>query len=102
MGGGVAGLDEIEELDPRREIHIHVRQRTGRKTVTTVQGLSPDLDLPKILSSLKKRFSCNGHLTEDEDGGSILQLTGDQRQRVADFLLREEIAIKSGLKIHGA
>jgi hypothetical protein len=38
---------------------IRIQQRNGRKTLTTVQGLPNDLDLPKILKAFKKvRLFC--------------------------------------------
>ena len=35
-------------------IHIRIQQRNGRKTLTTVQGISPDYDLKKIVKACKK------------------------------------------------
>lgn len=35
-------------------VHIRIQQRNGRKTLTTVQGLSADYDLKKIVRACKK------------------------------------------------
>ncbi len=35
-------------------IHIRIQQRNGRKTLTTVQGISSDYDLKKIVKACKK------------------------------------------------
>ena len=35
-------------------IHIRIQQRNGRKTLTTVQGISPEFDLKKIVKVAKK------------------------------------------------
>ena len=35
-------------------IHIRIQQRSGRKTLTTVQGICPDYDLKKIVKACKK------------------------------------------------
>ena len=35
-------------------IHIRIQQRNGRKTLTTVQGISADFDLRKIVRVVKK------------------------------------------------
>ena len=43
-------------------IHIRVQKRNGRKCITTVSGLNPELDLKKILKAVKKEFSCNGNV----------------------------------------
>eukprot|EP00729_Bicosta_minor_P017370 gene17370-33671_t len=37
-------------------IHIRLQQRSGRKTLTTVQGISEDYDLKKITKAFKKEF----------------------------------------------
>ena len=35
-------------------VHIRIQQRNGRKTLTTVQGLSSEYDLKKIVRACKK------------------------------------------------
>jgi translation initiation factor SUI1 len=35
-------------------IHIRIQQRNGRKTLTTVQGISSEFDLKKIVKVAKK------------------------------------------------
>ena len=35
-------------------VHIRIQQRNGRKTLTTVQGLSAEYDLKKIVRACKK------------------------------------------------
>lgn len=38
-------------------VHIRIQQRNGRKTLTTVQGLSSEYDLKKIVRACKKVIS---------------------------------------------
>merc|ERR1719453_1233128 len=59
-------------------IHVRMQQRNGRRCITTVQGLSQELDLKKILKALKKAECCNGTVVEDDAMGPVLQLQGDQ------------------------
>jgi translation initiation factor 1 len=35
-------------------VHVRIQQRNGRKTLTTVQGLSKDYDLKRIVRACKK------------------------------------------------
>ena len=35
-------------------VHIRIQQRNGRKTLTTIQGLSGEYDLKKIVRACKK------------------------------------------------
>lgn len=85
-------------------IHIRVQQRRAHKWITTIQGISPEFDLKKILRAFKKNFNCNGTIvTDEEKGDEIIQLTGDQRHACADFFIQEGIALNKELvKVHGA
>jgi translation initiation factor 1 (eIF-1/SUI1) len=127
--------------------------RTGKKSITTVSvgsaggwadgagggvqvwnvqvsGLDADLDLRRILSAVKKLFSCNGSIQVDTEyvhgaggrgllrarvggmgvflhalcrHGEVIQLQGDQRKNMEDWLYKEEIYIRSEGRIvtHG-
>ena len=37
-------------------VHIRIQQRNGRKTLTTIQGLSTEYDLKKIVRACKKVY----------------------------------------------
>lgn len=80
---------------------MRIQQRNGRKTLTTLQGLPKEFDAKKILKNFKKVFACNGTIVEDDELGYILQLSGDQRLKIAEFLVNEKIAEKANIKIHG-
>jgi translation initiation factor 1 len=79
-----------------------VQQRNGRKCITTVAGLANDLDIKRICKAFKKNFSCNGAVQKDEDaGGEVIQLSGDQRTNVMEFLVDQEICPKLEVVLHG-
>ena len=82
-------------------IHIRLQQRNGRKSLTTIQGLNSIFDFEKINKALKKEFCCNGCVIQDSELGIIIQLQGDQRDNVINFLIKQEIALKKMIKIHG-
>ncbi|KAJ3241858.1 Iron-sulfur assembly protein 1 [Chytriomyces hyalinus] len=82
-------------------IHIRIQQRNGRKTLTTVQGLAAEIDPKKVLKAFKKQFACNGNIIEDEEHGECIQLQGDQRTKVLQFLTEQEISAKDKIKLHG-
>lgn len=49
----------------------------------------PDIeeyDQKKILKAFKKEFACNGTIVDDEELGQVIQLQGDQRQKISAFL----------------
>ncbi|KAI0709301.1 eukaryotic translation initiation factor 1 [Earliella scabrosa] len=110
-------------------IHIRIQQRNGRKTLTTLQGLPKEYDLKKLLKAFKKvspwlrfyalrahgsaleggarltihhcqEFACNGTLVDDEEAGQVIQLQGDQRLKISQFLVQEGIS-KNTIKVHG-
>eukprot|EP00039_Didymoeca_costata_P018058 m.331985 g.331985 ORF g.331985 m.331985 type:complete len:111 (+) comp16838_c0_seq1:1143-1475(+) len=82
-------------------IHIRIQQRSGRKTLTTVQGISPDYDLKKITRAFKKHFACNGCVVDHPEYGEVIQLQGDQRNDVCQFLTLCGLASENQLKVHG-
>ncbi|KAM1655131.1 hypothetical protein ACFX2K_007427 [Malus domestica] len=82
-------------------VHIRVQQRNGKKCLTTVQGLKKDFSYGKILKDLKKEFCCNGNVVQEKELGKIIQLQGDQRKNVLQFLVQAKIVKKDQIKIHG-
>ncbi|ORY74583.1 translation factor sui1 [Protomyces lactucae-debilis] len=90
-----------DETQPKNYIHIRIQQRNGRKTLTTVQGLPVEFDQKRILKALKKDFACNGTIVKDAEMGEVIQLQGDQRLKVSEFLTSELPIPKKNIKIHG-
>ncbi|XP_024376860.1 uncharacterized protein [Physcomitrium patens] len=82
-------------------VHVRVQQRNGRKSLTTVQGLKKEFNYNKILKDLKKEFCCNGVVVQDPELGQVIQLQGDQRKNVSNFLVQAGIVKKDLIKIHG-
>eukprot|EP01112_Ceratiomyxa_fruticulosa_P011312 TRINITY_DN3060_c0_g1_i1.p1 TRINITY_DN3060_c0_g1~~TRINITY_DN3060_c0_g1_i1.p1 ORF type:complete len:114 (+),score=22.33 TRINITY_DN3060_c0_g1_i1:568-909(+) len=93
--------DDLGGSKSSNYVHIRIQQRNGKKHLTTIQGLTPDLDFKKLVSAFKKEFCCNGTIVEDPELGKVVQLTGDQRKAVAQFLVEEGIVSKGNVKIHG-
>jgi len=82
-------------------IHIRIQQRNGRKTLTTIQGISQEFDKKKLVRAFKKEFACNGTVVEHPEYGEVIQLQGDQRNNVCLFLTKIGIAKEDQLKVHG-
>ncbi|KAH9299337.1 hypothetical protein KI387_031019, partial [Taxus chinensis] len=93
---------EIEGAAGGREyVHIRIQQRSGRKSLTTVQGLGNEYNYNKIVKDLKKDFCCNGTVVQDVEMGKVIQLQGDQRKNVSHFLTNAGLVKKEKIKIHG-
>ncbi|CAK7563870.1 MAG: Eukaryotic translation initiation factor eIF-1 [Sporothrix epigloea] len=85
-------------------IHIRIQQRNGRKTLTTVQGIPAKFSQKKILAVVKKKFACNGTTIHDTELGDILQLQGDQRRHMQEFLTDKTSGLEldgNSIKVHG-
>ncbi|KAL6880911.1 translation initiation factor SUI1 [Trichoderma longibrachiatum] len=86
-------------------IHIRIQQRNGRKSLTTVTGLPAKFDPGKILTFFRKEFACNGNKVNDEKAGEVIQLQGDQRKKVLDFLVDKKAGLglnPDNITVHGA
>lgn len=103
-------LDLMKDFDTPLEaivkpkLHIRVQQRNGKKCITTVQGFETDLDVKRICKHMRKHFNCNGNVITDADKGEVIQLQGDQRDNVKEWILVQEIIAKNEadrIVIHG-
>ena len=65
------------------------------------QGIGEQFDKKRIVKALKKQFACNGTVIEHPEYGEVIQLQGDQRNNVSQFLGDNGLAAKESLKIHG-
>eukprot|EP00118_Oscarella_pearsei_P025048 m.307379 g.307379 ORF g.307379 m.307379 type:complete len:115 (+) comp42214_c0_seq1:71-415(+) len=98
--------DEVGQSYAKNEyqkgvIHIRIQQRNGRKTLTTVQGISDAYDKKKLARYAKKEFACNGTVVMHPEYGEVLQFQGDQRNHIARFLTRIGLAAEEQIKMHG-
>ncbi|KAJ4412744.1 Eukaryotic translation initiation factor eIF-1 [Didymella pomorum] len=99
-----AGGEVTRVGNQQNYIHIRIQQRNGRKTLTTVQGLPKKFDQKKILKVIKKQFACNGTVVADTEMGEVIQLQGDQRKDVQDFLTNKKDGLgldAKTIKVHG-
>lgn len=82
-------------------IHIRIQQRSGKKTLTTVQGIGEEFDKKLLIRALKKKFACNGTVVDHPEYGEVIQLQGDQRANVSQFLKEIGMCQTEQLKVHG-
>lgn len=82
-------------------VHIRMRKRNARQSVCTVEGLPQNISFKRVLKHLKKTLCCNGCIVKDAARGKIIQLQGDHRKVLADFLIEEELVTRAHLKVHG-
>jgi len=121
--GSGSGTPVPEEPGSGGKIHIRIQQRNGRKTLTTLQGLGKAYDPKKLLKAFKKEFACNGNVVSSEEAGledatekttsnakkpnfgQVIQLQGDQRAKIREFLISTGIVsekdAKERIQVHG-
>eukprot|EP00800_Vazella_pourtalesii_P021085 TRINITY_DN7683_c0_g1_i1.p1 TRINITY_DN7683_c0_g1~~TRINITY_DN7683_c0_g1_i1.p1 ORF type:complete len:108 (-),score=15.10 TRINITY_DN7683_c0_g1_i1:47-370(-) len=96
-------LNEQDEEDAIQHdvIHIRVQQRNGRKLLTTVQGIEDKFDKRKLVKCIRKTYACSGTVIRHSEYGEVMQFQGDQRAKVAEFLIQIEMCGRGLIKIHG-
>jgi len=65
------------------KIRISSMKKRFGKSVTTVVGISKDVDIKNVLKELKMKLACGGTM---KDG--IIELQGDHRKKIKDLLVR--------------
>jgi len=92
------------------KVHIRIQQRNGKKSITTIQGMMDSdgkpyklksSELDKISTGMKKKFSCGGKVLDNEDYGIVIQLQGDQRINVKEYLMEKYNYKNDEIVIHG-
>ena len=78
--------------------HQHTHTPTHHNTSTQ----TPTHDTNTQNGKKKKtEFCCNGTVVDDPELGHVIQLQGDQRKNVHQFLTQEGLVKKDHIKIHG-
>lgn len=100
-------LAPIPTMDTVLKGKIHVRtKQTGKRWLTTIEGLDADLDLGRIVRALKKTLHCAVSVERDNSDIEVIQLQGNQRDFVCGWLVQNEILTekeaKERLVVHGA
>jgi len=96
--------DDNEEIKTICEhtIEIMVTKRNNRKFYTDIKGINEKFNYDKILKEIKRKFSCNGSVKIDKgDNKRFIQLNGDQKENLFNFIIQEDIAPINKIKIRG-
>ena len=94
-------FNDLENQLFSSKVTISVERRNGKKCITNVIGMADDLDLNKILSYLKKTYSCNGSILKDNIHGEIMSFSGDQKENIYNFLVNEQIYSTDDIIVKG-
>ena len=87
------------------KVHIRTQQRTQQRTskkyITIIESLPKDLNFKKIIKQMKKKFVCNRTILKNDYNEKIINLSGDQRYKVKEFLINYKISDDKDIIIHG-
>jgi translation initiation factor 1 len=92
---------DLELTKNDSEIHLRIQQRNGRKCITIIEGMknfNKNNNLEKITKELKQKLNCRGTIKED---GNVVEFSGDQRNKIKEYLISNGICPESKIKIHG-
>ena len=91
-------MDDFSDDEEKKHygvVDIRNQQRNGRKSLTLIEGLPDDLDLKRIVKEMTRKFSTGGSILD----GSVIQLNGDVREAVKDFLVYFNICQPDEIKV---
>jgi translation initiation factor 1 len=94
--------DETTEVNPAKirktQVHIRIQQRSGKKYITTVQGAHLE---SRDVRDLSRILHCSATTKKDEVHGQIIQIQGDVRSDVSEFLIERGICSEDQIQVHG-
>ena len=98
-----ASLDQAPESRAEK-VRIKVNQRTGRKFITLLEGMSHFVGedrIKKLVSEIKKKFATSASLVLDKKFGKVIQIQGDLRVELKKFLLNSKYCREQDIDIRG-
>jgi len=97
-------MDIFDTFVEKGKIHIRY-QKIGPRALTIIEGLDDDLDQKRIAKAMAKGFSCSTSVHQNKQGNDVIQLQGDQREIIIEWLLANEILTEQEKKerviVHG-
>ena len=95
-------FEDMLEETLNLKINIRLIQRNSKKWITLVENIEEieNIDVSKVNKVLKKLLCCNGSVKK-ENGLSILQFQGDQREPIKNFLMDTFELKDENIIVHG-
>ena len=94
-------VDNLDAID--RNIDIYLKQRNGRKFITTIHGLNCEKSSLKMYAKdLRKLLGCSCSIdTDDETQETILKLSGKDTNKICTYLVEKLDIKKENIIVHG-
>merc|ERR1712157_303903 len=100
VNGGTRSLHEVNG-EHQESVHLRYQQRNGKKGVTTIVGLPKKLNFKKLVKKMKNKFSTGATLANDEQNGTVIQIQGDFRHEIVQYIVQLNIVDKKSITVHG-
>jgi len=92
----LSSFDNDDDDTNEPVVHLRLQKRNNRKCITIVEGITRPL-VTTLLSDIRKSCNVNGTIKEED----VVQLQGDQREAVKEYLLKKGITINDNIHVHG-
>ncbi len=89
--------DTLNILQEKKNIIISIQQRTSKKSLTKIEGIE-EKDQKKIMKELQKILQTSGHIDTEE---KLIIFQGDQRIKILNYIIKNNLAILEDIKIRG-
>lgn len=100
MCDDVLFTNELEELNNTiNYIEIYIRQRNGKKCITSIEGVNNFIDddhIKLFIKKIKKNLNCRCNINDN-----LIELSGDQRNNLQSLFIKWGIVKSDQIKIHG-
>lgn len=83
-------------MKKKRMLQINFVCRDKRAVCESVK-----VSLIMLRACFTQEFACNGTVIEHPEYGEVLQLQGDQRENICQWLTKSGLAKPDQLKVHG-
>ena len=100
FGNFDAEEDEFLE-ESKQYVVVSIYQRTARKSTTKIEGLSPKLDLKKIVKELQQIVQSSGSISDVKGHGKVVVFQGDMRNIIIKYLVDNKYVQRDNIKLMG-
>ena len=88
--------------DTTAEIHLRIKQRTKKKSITYIEGIKSlkynDKEIENLTKKFRTSFNCSAALKKDV---GVIIMQGDHRDNIKNYLIKNNIVKTDQIKIHG-
>jgi translation initiation factor SUI1 len=96
------GIEEDEHLEESNQsVIVSIQQRNARKSTTKIEGLSPKLDLKKIVKELQHLVQSSGSISDVDGHGKVIVFQGDKRNVIIKYLVDNKYVQRNNIKLMG-